>query len=154
MSLAQCFLLQLSICSKIECKYGNLILHSKIFTVCLWECSTVCTLLLHCDHDSESCEVLVSAPSAGSVAFPGFAAWMPLDHRGWTSVAYQSQSIPTLPSWARERKYNERLKGQGKDRERSVTSYCPGKSKPNLGKKSLMYYQLYQNREIRNKPKS
>jgi len=36
---------------------------------------------------------------------------------------HQSHSITPLLNWTGERKYDERLKGQDKDRERSLTNY-------------------------------
>jgi len=42
-------------------------------------------------------------------------------------------SLPLL-SWTGEKKYSERLVGQDKDRERSLTSYRPGQNRLNLGK--------------------
>lgn len=48
----------------------------------------------------------------------------------------------SLPSWALERKYKERLTGQGKDRESSLTSYWHGQYRLNLG--NLIYYQSNQ----------
>jgi len=43
-------------------------------------------------------------------------------------------SLPLL-SWTGERKYDERLASQDKDRERSLTSDCPRQNILNLGKK-------------------
>jgi len=43
-------------------------------------------------------------------------------------------SLPLL-SWTEERKYNERLVGQDKDRERSLTNCCHGQNRLDLGKK-------------------
>jgi len=43
-------------------------------------------------------------------------------------------SLPLL-SWAGKRKYDESLKGRDKDRERSLTSYCHGQNRLNLGGK-------------------
>jgi len=63
-------------------------------------------------------------------------------------------SLPLL-SWTGERKYDERLEGREKDRERSLTSYCQGQNRLNLGRKeSLIYHQSNQNRIMRNKTKS
>jgi len=46
-------------------------------------------------------------------------------------------SLPLL-SWTGERKYDERLKGRDKDRERSLTSYSHGQTRLNLGRKGSM----------------
>jgi len=43
-------------------------------------------------------------------------------------------SLPLL-SWTGERKYDERLVGRDEDRERSLTNYCHGRSRLNLGRK-------------------
>jgi len=39
-----------------------------------------------------------------------------------------------LLNWTEERKYDERLVGQDKDKERSLTSYCHGQNRLDLGK--------------------
>jgi len=63
-------------------------------------------------------------------------------------------SLPLL-SWTEERKYDERLEGRDKDRERSLTSYCHGQNKLNLGRKgSLIHNQSNQRRTVRNKSRS
>jgi len=60
-------------------------------------------------------------------------------------------SLPLL-NWTGERKYDERLKGQDKDRERSLTNYHPGQNRLNLGRKgNLIYLQSNQSRIRRNK---
>ena len=46
-------------------------------------------------------------------------------------------SLPLL-SWTGERKYNERLLGQDKDRERSFTDYCHGQNRLDLVKNNLL----------------
>lgn len=58
-------------------------------------------------------------------------------------------SLPTQQGkW---RKYGERLMGQDKDRERSLSNYHHGHNRLNLGKKNnLIYYQSNQ-RIMRNK---
>ena len=43
-------------------------------------------------------------------------------------------SLPLL-SWTGERKYDERLMGRDKDRERSLTNYCHRQNRLNLGRK-------------------
>jgi len=40
-----------------------------------------------------------------------------------------------LLSWAGKRKYDERLVDRDKDRERSLTNYCHGQNRLNLGRK-------------------
>ena len=62
-------------------------------------------------------------------------------------------SLPLL-SWTGERKYNESLMGQDKDRE--VTQQLLSWAKQTrLGEKiNFIYYQSNQNRIMRNKPKS
>jgi len=58
-------------------------------------------------------------------------------------------------STGRERKYDERLVGQDKDRQRSLTDYCHGQNRLNLGRKgSLIYQQSNESRIVRNKVKS
>lgn len=130
-SLAQCFLFQLSICLKIECKYGTLISHSKLFTVCLWECSTVCTLLLHCEQWLRELKSINLCRFCQVCGIPKLCC---MDACGpvWLDIRCLPKLV-SLPSPG-ERKYNERLKGRDKDRERSVTSYHPGQNKPDLGK--------------------
>jgi len=60
-------------------------------------------------------------------------------------------SVPLL-NWTEERKYDERLEGRDKDRERSTTSYHHGQNRLNLGRKErLNYHQSNQNRIVRNK---
>ena len=58
---------------------------------------------------------------------------------GWMPSAHQSCSITPLLSWTGERKYNKRLVGRGKDRERSLSNYHHGQNRLNLGKK-LIYF--------------
>jgi len=48
-------------------------------------------------------------------------------------------SLPLL-SWTGERKYDERLEGQDKDRERSLTSYHHGQHRLNLGRKGSLIH--------------
>jgi len=63
-------------------------------------------------------------------------------------------SLPLL-SWTGERRYDERFKGQGKDRERSLTFYCHGQNRLNLGRKgSSIYDQSNQSSIMRNKTRS
>lgn len=53
----------------------------------------------------------------------------------WLDIRYLPKPVYPYPQQlAGERKCNEKLKGQGKDRDRSVTSCCPGQNKPNSGK--------------------
>jgi len=50
-------------------------------------------------------------------------------------------SLPLL-SWMGERKYDERLEGQDKDRDTSLTNHCHGQKRLNLGRKgSLISHQ-------------
>jgi len=49
-------------------------------------------------------------------------------------------SLPLL-SWTGERKYDERLKGPDKDRERSFTNYHHGQNRLNLGRKGSLTHQ-------------
>jgi len=46
-------------------------------------------------------------------------------------------SLPLL-SWTGERRYDERLVGRDKDRERSLTSYCLRQNRLNLGRKGSL----------------
>jgi len=63
-------------------------------------------------------------------------------------------SLPLL-SWTGERKYDERLESQDKDMERSLTNYCYGQNRLNLGRKgSFIYHQSNQRRIVRNKTRS
>ena len=51
-------------------------------------------------------------------------------------------SLPFL-TWTGERKYDEMLQGRDKYRERSLTSYCHGQNRLNLGRKgSLIHHQF------------
>ena len=61
---------------------------------------------------------------------------------------------PVLLGGRRERKYNERLLGRGKDRERSLTNYRHGQNRLDLGQINLIYYQCNWNMVMRNKAKS
>jgi len=45
-------------------------------------------------------------------------------------------SLPLL-NWTGEKKYDERLMGRDKDRERSLTNYRHGQKRLNLGKKKF-----------------
>jgi len=49
--------------------------------------------------------------------------------------AHQNCSITPLLSWTGERKYDEGLVDRDKDRERSLTNYCHGQNRLNLGRK-------------------
>ena len=63
-------------------------------------------------------------------------------------------SLPLL-SRTGEMKYDERLEGRDKDRERSLTNYCHGQNRLNLGRKgSLFHHQSNQNRIMRTKTRS
>jgi len=57
---------------------------------------------------------------------------------GWMSGAQQSHSIVPLLSWAGERKYNKRLVGRDKDRERSLTYYHHRQNRFDLGKLMIL----------------
>jgi len=57
---------------------------------------------------------------------------------GWTPGTHQSCSIIPLLSWTGEKKYNERLVGRDKDRERSLTNYCHRQNRLILGKINLL----------------
>jgi len=60
-----------------------------------------------------------------------------------------------LLNWTGERKYDERLKGRGKDRERSLAAYCHKQNRLNLGRKgSSFYHQTNQSRIMRNKTRA
>jgi len=61
-------------------------------------------------------------------------------HLLWFSL-YECQ-VPTKAalshpflSWTGEKKYDERLEGRDRDRERSLTDYCHRQNRPNLGEK-------------------
>ena len=63
-------------------------------------------------------------------------------------------SLPLL-NWTEERKYDERLEGRDKDRERTLTNYCHEQNRLNLEKKeSLIYHLSNQSRIVRNKSRS
>jgi len=52
--------------------------------------------------------------------------------------AHQNHSITPTPQLGREeKKYDERLEGQDKDRERSLTNYRHQQNRLNLGKKKV-----------------
>jgi len=44
--------------------------------------------------------------------------------------------LPLL-NWTGERKYDERLEGRDKDRERSLTNYCHGQNRLTWGEKEV-----------------
>lgn len=80
--------------------------------------------------------------------------WWWVDH-GWMPGTHQNCSVRSsnpLLNWIGERKYNGKLRGQDKDKERSFINYCHGQNRP--GEIRLIYYQSYQNRAKRNKTKS
>jgi len=57
--------------------------------------------------------------------------------------------LPLL-SWTGERKYDERLEGRDKDRERSLANYCHRQNRLNLGRKgSLIHHKSNQSRIVR-----
>jgi len=63
-------------------------------------------------------------------------------------------SLPLL-NWTGERKYDERLEGRDKDRQRSLTNYCHGQNSLDLGRKgSLIHHQSNQSRIVTNKSRS
>jgi len=69
--------------------------------------------------------------------------------------AHQSPLSLSVLSWTGKKKYDERLMGQDKDRERSLTNYCHGQNRLNLGRnRSLIYHQSNWGRIMRNKTKS
>jgi len=56
--------------------------------------------------------------------------------------AHQNRSITPSPQLDGERKYDERLEGRDKDRERSLTNYHHRQNRLNLGRKgSLIHHQ-------------
>ena len=58
-------------------------------------------------------------------------------------------SLPLL-RWTGERKNDERLESRDKDRERSLTNYCHGQNRLNLGRKgNLIHHQPTQSRIVR-----
>jgi len=78
--------------------------------------------------------------------------WFGLDK--WQVPTKTTLSLPLL-SGTGERKYDEKLVGRDKDRERSLTNYPHGQNRLNLGRKgSLIYHQSSQSRTVRNKIKS
>jgi len=80
--------------------------------------------------------------------------FIPLFWFGLDKCQVPALSLPLL-KWTGERKYDERLVGQEKDRERSVTNYCHGRNRLNLARKgSLIYHQSNQSGIVRNKIKS
>jgi len=63
-------------------------------------------------------------------------------------------SLPPL-SWTGERKYEERLEAQDKNREKTLTNYSHEQKKLNLGRKgSLIHHQSNQSRITRTKARS
>jgi len=56
---------------------------------------------------------------------------------GWTPGTHRSCSVAPLLSWTGERKYDERLVAQDKGRETSLTNYCHGQNRLDLGKINL-----------------
>ena len=51
---------------------------------------------------------------------------------GWGPGAHQSRSLTPLVHWTGEKKYNEKLMGRDKDRERSLTNYRHQQNRLNL----------------------
>jgi len=58
-------------------------------------------------------------------------------------------SLPLL-SRTGEMKYDERLEGRDKDRERSLTNYCHGQNRLNLGRKGSLIHHQSNSRIVRN----
>jgi len=60
-----------------------------------------------------------------------------------------TKTTPSLPllNWTGERKYDERLEGRDKDRDRSLTNYCQGQKKIELGKKRELDLSLIRSEE-------
>jgi len=59
-------------------------------------------------------------------------SWFSLDECQEPTKAFLL--VPLL-SWTGEKKYDERLVGRDEGRERSLTNYCHGQKRLNLGKK-------------------
>jgi len=57
-------------------------------------------------------------------------------------VPTKATSSPPLLNWTGERKFNERLMGGDKDRERSLTNYPHGQNRLNLGRKKVYHNQI------------
>jgi len=69
--------------------------------------------------------------------------------------AHQNCSITPFLNWTGERKYDERLEGQDKERERSLTNHHHRQNRLNLGRKvSLIHHQSNQSRIVKNKTRS
>ena len=78
--------------------------------------------------------------------------WFGLDK---CQVPTKTALLLPLLIWTGERKYDERLKGRDKDRERSLTNYRHRQNRLNLGRKgSLIHHQSSQRRIVRNKTRS
>jgi len=62
---------------------------------------------------------------------------------GWINARCTLNPLSlSLFNWTGERKYDERLEGQDKDRKISLTNYCHGQNRLNLGRKgSLTHHQ-------------
>jgi len=59
--------------------------------------------------------------------------------------AHQNRSITPPLNWTGEKKYDERLEGRNKDKERSLTNYHHGQNRLNMGRKeNLVYHQSNQ----------
>ena len=64
---------------------------------------------------------------------------MPLFWFGLEKCQVPTKTALSLPllNWTGEKKYGERLEGQDKDREGSLTSYHNGQNRLNLGRKGI-----------------
>jgi len=75
----------------------------------------------------------------------------------WINAICLPKQLHHSPSTAGqgERKYDARLEGRDKDRERSLTNSCNRQKRLTWGEKeSLIYHQSNQSRTIRNKTRS
>jgi len=78
-----------------------------------------------------------------------------VEQLSWFSLAGHQVLTESLPPPQLDRggkKYNERLMGQDKDKERSLIDYCRGQNSVDLGK--LIYHQSNRGRIMRKKTKS
>ena len=92
-------------------------------------------------------------PSRGTLTgLRGAPVWTSLFWFGLDKCKVPTKKALSLPllNWVGETKYDERLEGRDKDRERSLTTYCHGQNRLNLGRKgSLIHHRSNQSRIVR-----
>ena len=99
-----------------------------------------------------SADYFIIAVGRKLMNFTSALFWFGLDK---CQVPTKSALSLRLLNWTGERRHNGRLEGRGKDRERSLTNYCHGQNRLNLGRQgSLIYHQSNQSRITGTKTRS